>query len=66
MFKGDGFLDSEDIIRDKRYTKAQIISLLEKQKFHVIEARYVRAGQFEKVLTSTDKNAKEILVLSKL
>ena len=65
MFKGDGFLDSEYIIRDKRYTKAEITSLLEKQQLKVIESRYVGAGQFEKALTATDNNAKEILIVTK-
>ena len=64
MFKGDGFLDSEYIIRDKRYTKNEISSLLEKQQLKVIEARYVRAGQFEKALTPTDINAKENLLVT--
>ena len=64
MFKGDGFLDSEYIIRDKRYTKKEIIALLEKQKFNIIESRYVRAGQFDKPLSAVDKNAKEILIVT--
>ncbi len=64
MFKGDGFLDSEYIIRDKRYTKTEISSLLEKQQLRIIESRYVRAGQFEKALPATDVNAKEILLIT--
>lgn len=65
MFKGDGFLDSEYIIRDKRYTKKEITGLLEDNGFTVIESRYVRAGRFEEELPATDKNAKEILIVAK-
>ncbi len=65
MFKGDGFLDSEYIIRDKRYIKAEIISLLKKQGLNILESRYVRAGQFDKSLSPIDINAKEILLISK-
>lgn len=64
MFKGDGFLDSEYIIRDKRYTKMEIISLMEKQNFSILESRFVRAGQFNTPLSATDKNAKEILIVT--
>ena len=66
MFKGDGFLDSEYIIRDKRYTKKEIVNLLESQGFSILEARYVRAGRFEEALAATDKSAKEILIVATL
>ena len=65
IFKGDGFLDSEYIIRDKRYTKDEIEALLKKENFKIIEARYVRAGEFETSLNPTDLNAKEILLICK-
>ena len=64
MFKGDGFLDSEYIIRDKRYTKNEITGLLQANGFSILESRYVRAGRFEESLSATDKKAKEILVVA--
>lgn len=66
MFKGDGFLDSEYIIRDKRYTKAEILTLLQNNGFEILESRFVRAGKFDESLNATDKNAKEILTIARL
>lgn len=65
IFKGDGFLDSEYIIRDKRYRKDEILSILKKEGLKIIEARFVRAGRFGDPLRATDMNAKEILVVAK-
>lgn len=65
IFKGDGFLDSEYIIRDKRYRKEEIISLLNKSDFSILESRFVRAGKFNEPLSSIDSNAKEILIIAK-
>lgn len=65
MFKGDGFLDSEYIIRDKRYTKAEILTLLQNNGFEILESRFVRAGKFDESLNATDKNAKEILIIAR-
>lgn len=64
IFRNDGFLDSEYIIRDRRYKKDEIISLLEKNGFRIIDARFVRAGRFDTPLKSTDMNAKEILIVA--
>ena len=66
MFKGDGFLDSEYIIRDKRYTKIEISTLLQNNGFEILESRFVRAGKFDESLNATDKNAKEILTIARL
>lgn len=65
VFKGDGFLDSEYIIRDKRYTMPEIVGALKKQGFVILESRYVRAGKFDQPLRGTDLTAKEILVIAK-
>ena len=65
IFKGDGFLDSEYIIRDKRYKKDEIIFLLKKSGLSIIESRYVQAGRFNEPLKSVDSKAKEILIISK-
>lgn len=66
MFKGDGFLDSEYIIRDKRYTKIEISTLLQNNGFKILESHFVRAGKFDESLNATDKNAKEILTIARL
>lgn len=63
MFKGDGFLDSEYIIRDKRYTKNEIEGILKNQGFTVLESRFVSSGKFGSPLKNTDLHAKEILLV---
>ena len=65
IFKGDGFLDAEYIIRDKRYTKDEVTGILKNEGFEIIETRYVRAGRFDEPLEPTDLYAKEILVVAK-
>lgn len=64
QFENDDDLSAEYVIRDKRYTKAEICGLLETAGFHVLEARYVRAGRWNIPLESTDHAAKEILILA--
>lgn len=61
MFTDDGYLDSEYIIRDKRYTREEISKKLEKQGFKILDSRYVQAGHWETPLKATDLGAKEIL-----
>ena len=65
IFKGDGFLDSEYIIRDKRYSMNEITSILQTEGFKILESRFVRAGKFNEPLSATDLNAKEILIVAK-
>ena len=65
QFTEDGKLSSEYIIRDKRYHKSEIVSLLEEIGFTVLETRYVRAGHFDEALKSNDKRAKELLVIAR-
>lgn len=64
IFKGDGFLDSEYIIRDKRYLKEEIISIFKSQNFKILEARFVQSGKFNTPLNATDSKAKEILIVA--
>lgn len=56
-------LQTELIVRDKRYTREEICSICEKHGFKIIFSRYVQAGKWDVELASTDKKAKEILVL---
>lgn len=65
QFSDDDGLSAEYVIRDKRYTRDEIVSLLEKQGFEVIEARYVRAGHFDEPLRNIDKHAKEICIVAR-
>ncbi len=65
IFKDDGFLDSEYIIRDKRYRLNEIKSLLKENGFIVLDSRFVRAGRFDNPLKATDLDAKEILIVAR-
>ena len=65
IFKGDGFLDSEYIIRDKRYTRNEIESILKCNGFEIIESKYVSAGKFDNALENINSHAKEILIICK-
>lgn len=63
MFADDGYLDSEYIIRDKRYTLDELSKELSKCGFKIIESRFVQAGHWEVPLKNTDLKAKEILFI---
>lgn len=63
MFTDDGYLDSEYIIRDKRYTLEEISKKLTKCGFKIVESRFVQAGHWEVPLKNTDLKAKEILLV---
>ena len=65
MFKGDGLLDSEYIVRDKRYTQKEIESMFVKKGFTIIDSRFVQAGHWDVSLKNTDLKAKEILLVVK-
>ena len=63
--ENDGDLSAEYVIRNKRYTKEEMCSLLIKTGFDILEVRYVRAGRWDTPLDARHKNAKEILVFAK-
>lgn len=65
QFENDGHLSAEHVIRDKRYTRNEICNMAKEVGFEVIESRYVRAGEWDKCLEATHKNAKEILLVLK-
>lgn len=65
QFENDDSLSAEYVIRDKRYTKKEICSLVEQAGFTVLETRYVRAGRWDYPLEANHVNAKEILVIAK-
>lgn len=53
----------ELIVRDMRFTKAEIIDMCTCAGFVVIEAKYVNASSWNVAYKATDKRAKEILVI---
>ena len=63
MFTDDGYLDSEYIIRDKRYKLEEISNKLSKSGFKILESRFVQSGHWEVPLKNTDLKAKEILLV---
>ena len=65
QFSNDGKLSAEYVIRDKRYTMKEIVEMLQKKGFKIVDKRYVRAGHFDEALKSSDAHAKEILIIAK-
>jgi len=65
QFSGDDGLSAEYVIRDKRYSMDEIVNMLEKHGFEIVESRYVRAGYFNDSLKNTDKHAKEICIVAR-
>ena len=61
-FEQGNNLPIELIVRDKRYTMDEIVSLCEKNRLKVDFARYVNARDWETGFNATDKSAKEILL----
>lgn len=64
QFENDGSLSAEYVIRDKRFSKAEICGLLKKAGFDILESRYVQAGKWDTSLKSNDLKAKEVLVFA--
>jgi SAM-dependent methyltransferase/GNAT superfamily N-acetyltransferase len=62
-FFDEGKLNTEYLIRDKRYARSEFIALLEQIGLKVIESRYVQSGKWDFPLSSTDEKAKEILII---
>ncbi|MBU1355373.1 MAG: GNAT family N-acetyltransferase [Candidatus Edwardsbacteria bacterium] len=56
-------LPTEIIVRDKRYTRESIASLVRESGLEILNVRYVRAGQFDKEIDPV--KAKEILVIAR-
>ena len=65
QFSDDYGLPAEYVIRDKRYSREELIDMLIEQGFEIIEARYVKAGHFDEMLNCTDPHAKEICVVAR-
>ena len=65
QFLGDNELAAEYVIRDKRYKKSEICSLIERQGFEILNSSFVKAGHFDEPLDSLDTHAKEICVVAR-
>lgn len=65
QFTCGGGLPVELIVRDRRFTKDEIVAMCEKEGFSIIEAKYTNASGWEKEYDGTDSRAKEILVICK-
>lgn len=63
QFDKDGFLSSEYIIADYRFTRTEILNMLSQIGFNIIASRYVRLNHWEEALSSTDNRAKELLII---
>lgn len=66
QFLDDGFISAEYVIRDIRYYKREIVSLLQENHFDVLESSFVSAGKWYNPIQNGKKDkAKEILVICK-
>lgn len=64
-FDGGNDLPVELIIRDRRFTKEEIISLCKEVGFSIIEVKYTNASSWEEEYPPESERAKEILVICK-
>lgn len=58
-------LPVELIVRDKRFTRDEIVSMCEEVGFCVLESKYTNASGWEKEYDAKDPKAKEILLICK-
>ena len=65
QFKSGNKLPVELIVRDKRFTKEEIVSLCRTVGFSIVEAKYTNASGWENEYSPDDKQAKEILIVCK-
>lgn len=61
----DDLPPSELIIRDRRFTEAEVAYLLKSAGFDVVEVVGVRAGSWDKPLSPNDPAARELLVVAR-
>ena len=65
QFNNDSSLSAEYVIRDKRYAMDEIVKILRKENFEIVDKRYVCAGHFDKKLDALDLHAKEICIVAR-
>lgn len=64
QFENNDALSAEYVIRDRRYRMKDIVALVERKGFEIIDNRYTCAG-FERSLSATEEHAKEILIIAR-
>lgn len=67
IYRREQFIEGRDLpkellVRDRRFTMDEIISMCEKAGLQVLLSRYVSATNWNRPLSSTDDHAKEILL----
>ena len=63
QFSGASKIPKELIVRDRRFTKFEIVNMCVDCGFNVVEAKFVNASDWNVSYEATDKKAKEILVI---
>ena len=63
QFAGDQYLPSELIVRDRRYSGAEIQEMCRSVGIAPLWVRHVRKGHWDEDYSPTDPHAKEILLL---
>jgi hypothetical protein len=68
VYRKEQFLEgssipTELIVRDKRFTKKEIINLCSDVGLRVLSAQFVSAGNWDKPLSPNNEKAKEILLI---
>ena len=63
QFSGDGYLNTEYVIADYRFTMSEICQECELRGLHVLHSSFVQLGAWQLPLTATDPKAKEILLV---
>lgn len=63
QFSEDGLLSSELIVRDRRYTEKEVLSMCQMEGVEPLTHGFVQAGAWGKYLQPTDPKAKEILFI---
>ena len=65
QFKMGQNLPVELIVRDRRFTKDEIVSMCQEVGFSVIETKYTNASGWKNEYDAKNKRAKEILLICK-
>ena len=63
QFSSSTGLPIELIVRDRRFTMDEIISLCKSVGFSIVEAKYTNASDWNKSYDATSSRAKEILLI---
>lgn len=59
----DDYALAEYVVADRRYKMAELKKMVEKEGFKIADARFVKAGDWNRKLNPIDQHAKEILLV---